>query len=78
MRCECCDTEMEAVGTIYVSPQEGGLVALKRVNHTTGHSEVVEDLAPSEVIPQLLEWGMDKELIEGVERDLPKMYKGGA
>lgn len=58
-------------------PKPGGLVNLRRVNHRTGASEDVEDLAPVEVIPKLLEWGMDKEFIEEVERDIEKLTKAG-
>ena len=77
MRCECCDAELEAVGTVYLWPQQGGLVSLRRVNHRTGVHQEVEDLAPSEVVPKLLEWGMDEEMIDEVERDIARLTKEG-
>ena len=76
-RCECCDTEMQHEGTIYLWPQPGGLLSLRRVNHLTGHFQDEEDLAPVEVIPKLIEWGMDTDLIEEVERDIERLTKEG-
>ena len=68
---------MKHEGTIYLWPQPGGLVSLRRVNHSTGHYQDVEDLAPGEVIPKLLEWGMDRDFIEEVEQDIERLTKEG-
>lgn len=78
MYCDCCDSEMNHVGSVYIDPQPGGLFTLRRVNHQTGAWATHENLAPSEVVPSLVKWGMEVELIKMVEKDLPNMVKGGS
>jgi hypothetical protein len=69
---------MNHVGSVYIDPQPGGLFTLRRVNHQTGAWATHENLAPSEVVPSLVKWGMEVELIKMVEKDLPNMVKGGS
>lgn len=69
---------MLLVGNLQVIPKQGGLFDIHQLNVITGRTRIVPDLAPSEMLDTLRQWGVGEEMIKAVEEDLPNLGEGGS